>query len=141
MEAPLAGKAVLVTGPAKGMGPAICHAIALAGGDLVLVGRDRDALAALAAELAPHGRQVLIQPADVTSEAEVEAAAASALVTFGARFWGAVTVAGVSGPPGRKLWEHSVVDYHNVFGVNVLGTFLVLRAVLRGWSRQDRGAW
>ena len=137
---PLAGRAVLVTGPAKGMGPAICRAIADAGGDLILVGRDQQALATQAAKLTALGRQVLVQPADVTAEAEVEAATAAAQAHFGPAFWGAVTVAGVSGPPGRKLWEHSVADYHDVFGVNVLGTFLVLKAVLPRLVAEGRGS-
>jgi NAD(P)-dependent dehydrogenase (short-subunit alcohol dehydrogenase family) len=127
---PLEGRAVLVTGPAKGMGPAICRAIAQAGGDLILVGRDRVALDDLAQEMAGLGRQALVQPADVTQEAEVEAAVAAAAAAFPERLWGGVTVAGVSGPTARKLWEHSVADYRELFDVNVLGTVLVLKALL-----------
>ena len=130
MTLPLLGRAVLVTGPAKGMGWAIALAIAEAGGDLVLVGRDLAAIAPLAAAVQALGRRALVQGCDVTDEAQVEAAIAAAAAAFGDALQGAVTVAGVTGPSGRKLWEHSVADFHEVFDVNVLGTFLVLKALL-----------
>ena len=48
----------------------------------------------------------------------------------GPRLYGAVSVAGVSGPTGKTLWEHSVEDFRELFDVNVLGTFLVMKAML-----------
>jgi NAD(P)-dependent dehydrogenase (short-subunit alcohol dehydrogenase family) len=126
---PLKNRAFVVTGPAKGMGEAITRAIAAAGGDLVLLGRDMAPIEALADALRADGCRVLACQADVTDEAAVARAVAAGAASFGGLF-GAVNVAGVTGPAGRKLWEHSVADYHDVFGVNVLGTFLVMKAVL-----------
>ena len=76
------------------------------------------------------GRQALERCADVTREEEVAAAVAAARDAFPATLWGAVTVAGVTGPSGRTLWEHTVEDYRELFDVNVLGTFLTLKAML-----------
>lgn len=123
-------RAVLVTGPAKGMGGAITRAIAAAGGDLVLIGRDLAPIEAIAEEMRALGRTVLVQRADITSETDVQAAVAAAAECFGGRLYGAVNVAGVTGPTGKMLWQHSVEDFRELFDVNVLGTFLVMKAML-----------
>ncbi|MBN9431871.1 MAG: SDR family oxidoreductase [Bosea sp.] len=126
----LQDRAILVTGPAKGMGGAITRAIAAAGGDLVLIGRDMAPIEAVAAEVRALGRDALIVRTDITDEAEVHAAVAAASAHFGSRLYGAVNVAGVSGPTGKTLWEHSVEDFRELFDVNVLGTFLVMKTML-----------
>jgi NAD(P)-dependent dehydrogenase (short-subunit alcohol dehydrogenase family) len=126
----LANRAFLVTGPAKGMGHAITRAIAEAGGDLILIGRDVAAIEETAQEMRALGRRVLVQKADVTSEADVLAAARAASEAFPTTLYGAVNVAGVTGPSGKAIWEHSVEDFRELFDVNVLGTFLVMKAML-----------
>jgi NAD(P)-dependent dehydrogenase (short-subunit alcohol dehydrogenase family) len=136
----LAGRAVIVTGPAKGMGPAIVRAIAAAGGDLVLVGRDLPAIETIAAEVRALGRTAIAARANVTRDDEVSAAVATAEAAFGDGLYGAVNVAGVSGPSGRKLWEHTVDDFRELFDVNVLGTFLVLRHLLPRLVANGRGS-
>ena len=139
-DAPLAGRAVLVTGPAKGLGLAVTRAIAAAGGDLVLVGRDLGAIGPVAEEMLDLGRRVLVVATDVTREADVRDAVAAAAETFGDTLYGAVNVAGVTGPSGRKLWEHTVEDFRELFDVNVLGTFLVLKYMLPRLIAIGRGS-
>jgi NAD(P)-dependent dehydrogenase (short-subunit alcohol dehydrogenase family) len=129
-ELSLRDRAVLVTGPAKGMGRAITLAIAEAGGDVALLGRDRAPIEALACEVRAAGRVALVIETDVTSDADMEQAVAAAVGEFGERLWGAVAVAGVAGPSGRKLWEHTPRDFRAIFDVNVLGVFLLLRHLL-----------
>jgi NAD(P)-dependent dehydrogenase (short-subunit alcohol dehydrogenase family) len=137
---PLRGRAIVVTGPAKGMGPAIVRAIAEAGGDLVLLGRDVAAIEPLAAEVGALGRNAVVRRTDVTSDEDVAAAIAAADAVFGGALYGAVNVAGVSGPTGRKLWEHTVEDFRELFDVNVLGTFLVMRHLLPRLVQSGRGS-
>lgn len=137
---PLAGRAFIVTGPAKGMGPAIVRAIAEAGGDLVLVGRDMAAIEVVADEVRALSRQAIVAQADVTDDADVAAAVAAAETAFGVGLYGAVNVAGVSGPSGRKLWEHTVEDFRELFDVNVLGAFLVMRHLLPRLVANGRGS-
>ncbi len=127
---PLENRAILVTGPAKGMGGAITRAIGAAGGDLVLIGRDMAPIEAIAAEMRALGRDVLAIETDITEEADVLAAVASASAHFGDRLYGAVNIAGVSGPTGKTLWQHSVADFRELFDVNVLGSFIVMKAML-----------
>lgn len=52
----LAGRIAIVTGPAKGMGAAITLALAEAGADLVLAGRDIAAIKPVAAKVEALGR-------------------------------------------------------------------------------------
>ncbi len=51
----LAGRIAIVTGPAKGMGAAITLALAAAGADLVLAGRDIAAIEPVAAKVRSAG--------------------------------------------------------------------------------------
>lgn len=137
---PLQDRAIFVTGPAKGMGAAITRAIAEAGGDLVLVGRDMEAIGAVAEAVRSLGRRALAVETDITQEGDVARAVAAAAETFGSSLYGAVNVAGVSGPTGKKLWQHTVEDYRELFDVNVLGTFLVMKAMLPELIALRRGA-
>jgi NAD(P)-dependent dehydrogenase (short-subunit alcohol dehydrogenase family) len=73
----------LVTGGSRGLGRAVAQALAEAGADLVLVGRDTDALRSAADELRPLGRSVDIIVADVGEGAAAEAMCARALGEHG----------------------------------------------------------
>ena len=79
-------------------------------------------------------------PTDVTQDEDVAAAVATSEAAFGDGLYGAVNVAGVSGPSGKKLWEHTVEDFRELFDVNVLGTFLVMRHLLPRLVASGRGS-
>jgi NAD(P)-dependent dehydrogenase (short-subunit alcohol dehydrogenase family) len=126
----LEGRAVIVTGPAKGMGRRITLALAEAGADVALLGRDVAAIAPVAAEVRALGRTAVVEKVDVADDGEMESGIEAAAAAFDDRLSGAVAVAGVAGPSGRKLWEHTPADFRDVFDVNVLGVFLLLRHLL-----------
>jgi gluconate 5-dehydrogenase len=63
----LDGRRALVTGSSRGLGRAMAQALAEAGADLVLVGRDPDSLARAREELKATGRRIDVVPADLTS--------------------------------------------------------------------------
>src|SRR5688572_7002490 len=75
----LDGRTALVTGGSRGLGRAMAQALAEAGADLVLVGRDPDSLAAARCELAGLGRTVQTVPGDVGTPEGAAAACDTAL--------------------------------------------------------------
>jgi NAD(P)-dependent dehydrogenase (short-subunit alcohol dehydrogenase family) len=78
MASPLAGKAVLVTGAARGIGEHFARRAAARGARLALVGLEPDLLAAVASEV-----DGVWYEADVTDQAAVEAAVAGAASALG----------------------------------------------------------
>src|SRR3954468_20531705 len=78
----LDGRTALVTGGSRGLGRAMAQALAEAGAELVLVGRDPAALAAAHVELAATGRRVEVVAGDV-STSEGAAAVCDAALNLG----------------------------------------------------------
>jgi gluconate 5-dehydrogenase len=79
----LNGKRALVTGSSRGLGFEMAKALAEAGADLILVGREADSLAKAGAELAPTGRSVATLTADVGQPEQAEAMCRLALDKHG----------------------------------------------------------
>ena len=134
----LAGRIAIVTGPAKGMGAAITLALAEAGADLVLAGRDIAAIKPVAAKVEALGRGAAVVRCDVTRAADADAMAAAALAAFG-RIDVLVNVAGGSGPIGRNFWENSPEEFADIMTLNVTGCFLTMRAVMPAMIAQRGG--
>src|SRR6266480_3422581 len=125
VDPPLRDKVAVVTGAAKGLGAAITDVLACDGAQIVLAGRDVEALEAHATQL--HGeypeRENLVVTCDVTSEADVQALIGSAVERFGGLDI-LVNTAGVIGPIETPAQGVSVDDFRAVLDVNLLGTFL-----------------
>jgi NAD(P)-dependent dehydrogenase (short-subunit alcohol dehydrogenase family) len=81
---PFAGRVAVITGGGSGIGAALARAFAARGAHLVLADLDAEAMAAVAADLAAHGTEVLCVPTDVGEREQVEALAAAAVTHFGA---------------------------------------------------------
>jgi gluconate 5-dehydrogenase len=79
----LDGKRALITGGSRGLGLEMATALADAGADLLLVGREADSLAKAAAELGTRGRAVATLTADVGQPAEAERMCREALDQHG----------------------------------------------------------
>jgi NAD(P)-dependent dehydrogenase (short-subunit alcohol dehydrogenase family) len=128
----------VVTGAGRGLGREVTLALADAGGDVVLAGRDPSTLEATAEVAAGVGAATLCVRTDVTSEEQLEALAASALDRFGAVDV-LVANSGVGGPSG-PLWELDRAAWEETFAVNVTGVFLSLRAFLPAMLERRRGS-
>jgi NAD(P)-dependent dehydrogenase (short-subunit alcohol dehydrogenase family) len=122
---PLTGLHALITGAGRGIGAAIARSLAGAGADVSLLGRSRQHLETVAAELGTVRRSC--QVADVSDAEAVRTAAAAARAALGP-----ITVlvnnAGraLSGPLGKTsdtLWQ-------SMLSVNLTGTFLCMRECL-----------
>jgi gluconate 5-dehydrogenase len=68
----LSGKRAIITGGSRGLGRAIAQALAEAGADLVLVGREEESLKSAARELSSLGGRVNFLVADMSTPAEAE---------------------------------------------------------------------
>ena len=125
VDPPLREKVALVTGAAKGLGAAITDVLACDGAQIVLAGRDLEALEAHAAKLDAEypQRENLVAPCDVTSEADVQALIGAAVERFGGLDI-LINTAGVIGPIETPAQDVSADDFRAVLDVNVLGTFL-----------------
>jgi len=126
----LQGSVALVTGGASGLGAATVRRLVAGGAKVVIVDRDDARGAALAKELGQT-----FAKADVTDPAQVEAAIAQAP---GLRI--AVSCAGV-GWASRTLDKtgkpHDLDLFKTVIGVNLIGTFNVLRLSAAAIARND----
>jgi NAD(P)-dependent dehydrogenase (short-subunit alcohol dehydrogenase family) len=115
----------LVSGGSSGLGAACVRMLAGAGGNVVIADVNRDAGSKLAADL---GRRVRFMHTDVTDEASVQAAVATAVQAFGA-LHGVVGCAGI-GLAERVLGKagpHPLDAFRRVLGVNLIGAFNVTR--------------
>jgi NAD(P)-dependent dehydrogenase (short-subunit alcohol dehydrogenase family) len=121
----VAGSVALVTGGASGLGEATVRTLVGAGGSAVILDRPNSNGEQLACTLGP---KVAFAPADVTSEADVQAAVALAVARFGAVHV-AVNCAGV-GTAMRTVTREGPMPlqmFEMVVRVNLIGTFNVIR--------------
>lgn len=128
--AEFAGQVVLVTGGAKGIGQSIAMAFARAGADLVLVGRDADALAQAVRQIEATGRRAVAVQADVTSEAQVMQIPEAIHRHYGGRVDVVVTAAGTRDHANKPVSALDIAQFDEVMRGNVHGTVLPIRAVL-----------
>ncbi len=123
----LAGKTVLITGGGSGLGADLAQGFAAAGASVVVAGRRRAPLDAVAARL-PGARAI---PADVTDEGQVAALFDSAGPVD-------VVIANAGAAFSAPFAGTTLEDWNAMLAVNLTGVFLTLRAGLgqmSGWGR------
>ena len=120
----------IVTGGGGGIGAATARALAADGWTVVLTGRRRDALEAVAT-----GDRMMVMPADVTDEGAVRSLF-DEVVTRCGRIDLVFNNAG-RGAPAVPLDETTLADFAAVLAVNVTGVFLCTREAFRVMRTQD----
>jgi NAD(P)-dependent dehydrogenase (short-subunit alcohol dehydrogenase family) len=131
MAGRLEGKAALITGGAGSIGLATAAAFVAEGASVLITDLDRDALVAAVASLGSDA--VSWRVADVTVEAEVEAAVGEAVSRFG-KLDVAFANAGIFGA-AAPLVEYPVDVFQRVLTVNVVGSMLVAKHAMRVMER------
>lgn len=129
---PLAGRVAFVTGGGSGLGLAIARALATAGADLALLGRDAARLEAAASSLAPTGRRVLTFAADVRQPDAVVAAVDAAASALGRLDILVNSAAGNFLCPADQLTPNGLSA---VVDIDLKGTFHACRAALPHLSK------
>ncbi|MBS0451610.1 MAG: SDR family oxidoreductase [Proteobacteria bacterium] len=135
----LAGRRVLVTGAARGLGLAFAKCIAKAGGRVVIADILADLAQAEAAALREAGFDVQALAIDLSSPESIEAGAAAAARLLGG-LDGLVNNAAITNSGGRDAHELDVATWDRVMNVNVRGTWLMSRACHGALKASGRGA-
>lgn len=124
----------IITGGGSGIGRATALALGRRGYGVVLAGRRKEPLLAVAKEVESAGGEASAVITDVTDEASVAALFAAAVAKFG-RVDLLFNNAG-QGPPLVPLEELPLAAWQRVMDVNVTGAFLCLREAFRVMKAQ-----
>lgn len=130
MDMQLQGKTALVTGGSRGLGRAICLALAAEGARVVVnYQRGAEQAAEVVAEIARrHAREALAYGADVADESDVARLFDAAEARFGPVD---VLVNNAAVCPTRWLVDLSLDEWSRTIAVNLTGTFLACREMAR----------
>ncbi|HME28757.1 MAG TPA: glucose 1-dehydrogenase [Pseudolabrys sp.] len=124
----LAAKVAVITGAGKGIGRAIALAFAQAGAAVACVDLDAKAAESTVAAVANNGQTGFSVRCDVSNEADVETAAKAVFGKFPSVH---ILVNGAASyDPNGTVLDLTLSDWNRVFAVNVVGAFLMSRAIL-----------
>ncbi|MFH1620084.1 MAG: SDR family oxidoreductase [bacterium] len=148
----LDGRVALVTGATakRGFGHATALRLAGEGADIVLVDKEErlpslftgdeewGGLPEIVSEIKSLGKAAISVRADVTSSRDVASAVEKAVAKFG-RIDILVNCAGHPGKRETHIVKLGLVDWKTVLNVNLTGSFLVSRSVVRDMLRRGEG--
>lgn len=130
------GARALVTGGSRGLGAAAAEALADAGADIVLFGRDLDTLKSRGVELARRGVQVASIRCDVSKPKQIESSVAKAIKAFG----GIDILVNNAGVIARApAIDYTLEDWRRVIDTDLTALFLTAQAVGRGMIERGAG--
>ncbi|MFN0055952.1 MAG: SDR family NAD(P)-dependent oxidoreductase [Planctomycetales bacterium] len=123
----LDGKKLFITGGSRGLGREMALAIAEAGADVILVGRDQASLEQTAADIRSRGRDSAIIVADVGIPAEAERACTTALAEHGP-----IDIL-INNVGGRRIdiptAELPLDQWQSILDLNLTSTFLCTKLI------------
>ena len=131
----MSAKIALVTGAGQGVGRAVSIALAKAGYSLVLAGRRKEPLEAVAAEINAVGSQALAVPSDVSKRESILALFAAVKSSFG-RLDVLFNNAGMGAPP-VPLEDLPFETWQQVVATNLTGMFLCTQEAIKIMKAQN----
>jgi gluconate 5-dehydrogenase len=133
----LDGKRCFLTGGSRGLGREMALALAEAGADLILVGRDRPALEAAGADVARRGRAAALIQADVSQPLEAERACRTALERHGPVH---ILVNNVGGRRIDAATEDLELEqWQEIVDLNLTSTFICTKLIGGAMVRRGQG--
>lgn len=129
----LAGRRVLITGAASGIGFAIAREFAAAGARVALIDRSAEGLQKAVAEI---GDRAVGLPADVSDPDSAEAMVSQAVGRLGG-LDGVVNSAGIS--LWRAIEDTTYQEWRNVLSINLDGPFLICKAAIPALKQAGSG--
>ncbi len=136
-EFDLSGKVALVTGAGQGLGEQMALALAEAGADLALAGRNREKLDGIAQLIKKIGRRGIAIRADVRRESEVWRMVKKAFAAL-KRIDILVNNAGIMHRVSTA--ESSLKSWNETIATNLTGPFLCMKACFPIMAKQGGGA-
>jgi NAD(P)-dependent dehydrogenase (short-subunit alcohol dehydrogenase family) len=137
-EFDLSGRVAIVSGGGRSIGRATALTLARAGADVVLAGRDGDALRGVAREIAPSGRRALPVVCDVS-----DAGAVDAMIGDCCRELGPPDVV-VANAGLFQTWQPSeglaIEEFDRVVAVDLRGVWLTCQAAGRLMLERESGS-
>lgn len=134
----LSGKSAVVTGGSRGIGARTARMLAAQGVRVCVIGRDKNALDDVVAEIGAAGGTAIGAVADVTSAAELAAARDQVESEFGRVDILAAFAGGMGYPtPISELTEQF---WHRVLDSDLTSVFLTVQAFLPGMLAQGSGS-
>jgi 3-oxoacyl-[acyl-carrier protein] reductase len=140
-QADLKGKAAIVTGSSSGIGASVALGLARRGADIVInYSKSAKEAEAVAAEVKKTGAGVIVAQGNVARDVDCRKIATEAVSAFG-RIDILVNNAGTTKFAGhRDLDALSAEDFANIYAVNVIGPFQMIRACVEHLRKSDDGA-
>ncbi|MYM62395.1 SDR family NAD(P)-dependent oxidoreductase [Pseudomaricurvus sp. HS19] len=120
-------KVAVVTGGAEGLGAEICRFLARDGADIAVWDRNIGLAQQVAAELRDAGVNAIACEVDISSKAQVDAAAAKVREALGPV---AILVNNAGISPEKSFVDITEDEWERVFDINAKGTFLCTQAVI-----------
>jgi 2-deoxy-D-gluconate 3-dehydrogenase len=134
----LVGKAALITGASRGLGRVITLALADAGADVVLIARDAERLARVAAEVQARGRRAVTIPADLVVMEELRRAVDAVYEAF-EKIDVLVCNAGIS-PIWKRSTEVTEDEWDALMTTNVKASFFMCTTLGQRMAEQGGGS-
>ena len=133
----LKDKVAIVTGAASGIGKEIAKIFAGEGAKVAIADLNAEAAEACAREIDPEGKRAIGVAMDVADEAQVEAATAKVIETFGALD---VLVSNAGIQIVAPIVDLELAQWRKLLAIHLDGAFLTTRSALRQMYKQKSGS-
>ena len=135
----LAGRRILITGAARGLGLAFATAVAEAGASVAMADILQDTLQSAVADLQKRGLNVAGFTVDLADPQSIDACAKASVQWLGG-LDGLVNNAAITNSGGKTTEQLSIDMWDKVMDVNVRGTWLMTNACLPALRESGRGS-